>query len=201
MRVVWACVWKRSGRYRKSFQMWRDALTINACIRGRRQGPAVDSPSGVSLILPSSDISVPLEKNTICRVLKALCTVVSFFFTCLNNVLQYVFFASLPLFFRKDSNTTERTSAKRLTWWRRQDRWLEYSTTSSCKSSLRRDVTTFRFIKIVIVIWSIKYLMSSLIRMISPNTNIEMPRTFNRSYLFYLFENGNGRNFAVFSDF
>lgn len=121
------CVWfvrvwrKRSGRYRKSFQMWRDALTINACIRGRRQGPAVDSPSGVSLILPSSDTSVPLEKNTICRVLKTHCLilVVSFFFSLTLITCCNMFFSRL--FFWKDSferiQVPSRTGAERLTRW------------------------------------------------------------------------------------
>lgn len=81
---------RRSRRYKKSFQIWRDAFTISAYIRRQHQGPAVDSPSGVSLILLSSDISVSLDKKkydlqSAQNILYYTVVFSLFFFLCLNN--------------------------------------------------------------------------------------------------------------------
>lgn len=55
----------------------------------------MDSPSGVSLILPSSDISVPFEKEYDLPSAQSIVYCSFFFFTYLNNVLQYGFFSRL----------------------------------------------------------------------------------------------------------
>lgn len=82
----------------------RSALVSEGGIKAR---PWIHLPEFLWFSLPA--ILWYHLKNMICRVLKALCTIVSFpfFFTYLNNVLQYVFFTSLLLFFRKDSSAAE----------------------------------------------------------------------------------------------
>lgn len=76
-------------------QMRRDEPTTNDCIRRHLQGPAVDSPTGVSLTLLSSDISVPLKRKKTLRVtdifLRFLLFIVFLFFFFLIIYFEFGF--------------------------------------------------------------------------------------------------------------